>query len=167
MRLFKWLLICLLGIFCLSYIFGIWRAPRVMGKTGYDVTLAVTGMTHLTTVFRFSRSLRKTNALVLDGVVYKVTKITLPINGWNLDPDEPQYFTLRVRALPESEPAQGGAKAISARMTAVLIDFVDSLGFQGRVESIEPFEASSKLVFNPFFKETLTCSNPFSATDFL
>lgn len=150
MRLFKWLLICLLAIFCLWSIFGVFGVgcvPRIMGKTGYDVTLAVTGMKHLTTVFGFARSLKKTNALVLDEVVYKVTKMTMPINGWHLDPDEPQYFTFTVMALPESEPAQG-AKDLSARMTQVLIDVVDSLGFQGRVESIEVLEARSRLVFN-------------------
>ena len=147
MRLFKWVLICLLAVFCLSHIFGIGCRPRVMGKTGFDVTLAVTGIKHVTAVFRFARSLKKTNALVIDDVVYKVTQLHLPINGWHLDPDEPQYFTLKVWALPKSEPAEGISKDISVRMKTALIEAVRSLGFQARVESIEAREASFKLVF--------------------
>ena len=148
MRQVKWVLICLLVLFAVSFVFQIGCTPQVLGKTGFDVELSVTGMTRVTSVFSFMRSLKKTDALVVDDAVYKVTQIRAPINGWHLDRDEPQRFIFKVWALRGKDPAQGVNEAISERLKAVLIKTVEDLGFQASVESIEPRQVDYKLVFD-------------------
>ena len=148
MRQLKWVLVCLLVLFAVSYFLGIGCRPQVMGKTGFDVELSVTGMTRLTSVFSVMRSLKKVKALVVDDAVYKVTQLKAPLNGWHLDPDEPQNFTIKVWALRGKDPAQGVNEAISERLKAVLIKTVEDLGFQASVESIAPRKVDYKLVFN-------------------
>ena len=148
MRQLKWVFVCLLVLSAMSFIFGIGCTPQVLGKTGFDVKLSVTGMTRVTSVFSVMRSLQKADALVIDDAVYKVTRLEAPLNGWHLDPDEPQHFTIEVWALRGSDPAQGVNEAISERVKAALIKTVEDLGFQASVESIEPRKVDHKLVIN-------------------
>ena len=148
MRQLKWVFICLLVLFAMSFVFMKGCTPQVMGKTGFDVELSVTGMTRVTSVFSVMRSLKKADALVVDDAVYKVTQLEAPLNGWHLDPDEPQKFTLKVWALRGKDPAQGANAVISERLKAALIKTVEDLGFQASVESIEPRKVDFKLVFN-------------------
>ena len=148
MRQLKWVFICLLVLFAISFVFTIGCTPQVMGKTGFDVELSVTGMTRVTSVFSVMRSLKKSDALVIDEAVYKVTQFEAPLNGWHLDPDEPQHFTIEVWALRGSDPAQGANAAIAERVKAALIKTVEELGFQASVESIAPRKVTHKLVMN-------------------
>ncbi|RKU20188.1 hypothetical protein C6503_06335 [Candidatus Poribacteria bacterium] len=147
MRPLKWIFACLLVLFAMSFVF-MSCTPQVMGKTGFDVELSVTGMTRVTSVFSVMRSLKKADALVFDDAVYKVTQLEAPLNGWHLDPNEPQRFTVEVWALRGSDPAQGANAAISERVKAALIKTVENLGFQASVESIEPRKVVHKLVIN-------------------
>ena len=154
MRQLKWVFVCLLVLFALSFVFtiGVFMigcTPQVMGKTGFDVELSVTGMARVTSVFRVMGALvKKSDALVIDDAVYKVTKLVAPLNGWHLDPDKPQHFTVEVWALRGSDPAQGANAAIAERVKAALIKTVEDLGFQASVESIEPRKVAHKLVMN-------------------
>ena len=148
MRQLKWVFVCLLVLFTVSFIFSIGCTPQVLGKTGFDVKLSVTGMTRVTSVFSVMRSLQKADALVIDDAVYKVTRLEAPLNGWHLDPDEPQHFTIEVWALRGSDPAHGVSEAISERVKAALIKTVEDLGFQASVESIKPRKVDHKLVIN-------------------
>ncbi len=148
MRQLKWVFICLLVLFAMSFVFTIGCTPQIMGKTGFDVELSVTGMTRVTSVFRVMGALKKSDALVIDDAVYKVTQLKAPLNGWHLDPDEPQHLTVEVWALRESDPAQGANAAIADRVKAALIKTVENLGFQASVESIEPRKVAHKLVIN-------------------
>ena len=148
MRQLKWVLFCLLVLFGLSFVVLKGCTLQVVGKTGFDVELSVTGMKRVTSVFRVMRSLKKTDALAVDDAVYKVTQIRAPINGWRLDPEQPQHFTVEIWALRGSDPAHGVDAVISERVKAVLIETVEALGFQASVESIEPRKVRHKLVFN-------------------
>ena len=149
MRQLKWVFACLLVLFVVSVVLGIGCAPQVLGKTGFDVELSVTGMTRVTSVFRVMGALlKKSDALVIDDAVYKVTQLEAPLNGWHLDPDEPQRFTVEVWALRGSDPAQGANAATSERVKAALIKTVENLGFQASVESIEPRKVVHKFVMN-------------------
>ena len=77
MRQVKWVLICLLVLFAVSFVFQIGCTPQAMGKTGFDVKLSVTGMTRITSVFGVMRSLMKTDALVIDDAVSEHVKAAL------------------------------------------------------------------------------------------
>lgn len=147
MRQLKWVFVCLLVLFAMSFVF-MSCTPQVMGKTGFDVELSVTGIKRITSVLRVMRSLKKNDALVVDGAVYKVTQIRAPINGWHLDPEQPQHFTLEIWALRGKDPAQDVDQVISERVKAALIETVEDLGFQASVESIEPRKVVHKLVIN-------------------
>ena len=148
MRHLKWVCVGLLVLFIGLYVLGVGCTPRVMGKTGFDVELSVTGMKRLTSVFRVMWSLKKADALVVDDAAYKVTQLRAPLNGWHLDPDEPQVFTVEIWALNGKDPAQGVNEAISERVKTALIEMVENLGFQASVESIAPRESSFVFVFN-------------------
>ena len=147
MRQLKCVFICLLVLFAMSFVF-MSCTPQVMGKTGFDVELSVTGMTRVTSVFRVMGALKNSDALVIDDAVYKVTQLQAPLNGWHLDPEEPQKFTLKVWALRGKDPAQGANAAISERVKAALIKTVEDLGFQASVKSIEPRKVAHKFVMN-------------------
>ena len=147
MRQLKWALVCLLVLFAMSFVF-MSCTPQVMGKTGFDVELSVTGMTRVTSVFRVMGSLKNSDALVIDDAVYKVTRLKAPLNGWHLDPNAPQRITVEVWALRGSDPVQGANAAIAERVKAALIKTVEDLGFQASVESIEPRKVVHKLVMN-------------------
>ncbi len=148
MRQLKWVFVCLLVFFIGLYVLGAGCTPRVLGKTGFDVQLSVTGMKRVTSVFRVTQSLKKADAMVVDDAVYKVTQLRAPLNGWHLDPDEPQDFTLEVWALNGKDPVQGVNAATAARVKTALIEVVERLGFEASVESIEPREVDFKFVFN-------------------
>ena len=148
MRQLKWVFICLLVLFIGLYVLGVGCTPRVLGKPGFDVKLSVTGMTRVTSVFRVMWSLKKADALVIDDAVYEVVQLEAPLNGWHLDPDEPQDFIVEVWALKGKDPAQGVNAATAERVKTALIEFVERLGFEASVESIEPREVDFKFVFN-------------------
>ena len=148
MRQLKWVFVCFLVLFIGLYVLGVGCTPRVMGKTGFDVELSVTGIKRLTSVFRVMWSLKKADALVVDGAVYEVVQVEAPLNGWHLDSDEPQDFTVEVWALKGKDPAQGVNAATAARVKTALIEVVERLGFEASVESIEPREVDFKFVFN-------------------
>ncbi len=105
-------------------------------------------MTRVTSVFRVMWSLKKADALVIDDAVYEVVQLEAPLNGWHLDPDEPQDFIVEVWALKGKDPAQGVNAATAERVKTALIEFVERLGFEASVESIEPREVDFKFVFN-------------------
>ena len=149
MRQLKWVFISLLVFFIGLYVLGAGCTPRVLGKTGFEVKLSVTGMKRVTSVFRVMRSLKKVDALVIDDAVYEVTQLEAPLNGWHLDPDEPQNFTVKVWALKGKDPEQGVNTATAAGVKTALIEVVERLGFEASVESIEPRKINSfKFVFN-------------------
>ena len=148
MRQLKWVFVCLLVLFIGAYVVGVGCTPRVLGKTGFDVELSVTGMKSVTSVFRVMWSLKKADALVVDDAVYEVVQLEAPLNGWHLDPDEPQNFTVELWALKGKDPAQGVNEATAARLKTALIEVVERLGFEASVKRIEPREVDFKFVFN-------------------
>lgn len=175
MRQLKWLFICLFVLFAVSLAFKLGCTSEELGKTGFDITLAVTGMTRVTSVFSVMNSLQKIEALVIEDATYKVTRAMLPFGrvknespvtieyphhtekvtdettepilknkiGWNLNPNEPKYFTVQVRALAGADPATGVNEVVSVRVKAALIEAVEKVGFEARVENIEALEATS------------------------
>lgn len=86
MRQLKWVFICLLVLFIGSYVLWVGCTPQVLGKTGFEVKLSVTGMTRFTSVFRVLYSLQKIDALVIDDATYKVTGARLPFGEVNRKP---------------------------------------------------------------------------------
>ena len=175
MRQLKWLFICLSVLLAISLVFKFGCTTEEYGKTGFNIVLAVTGMTRATSVFSVINALQKIEALVIDDATYKVVEATLPFGrvknespvtikyphhteevknettepvlenkiGWNLNPNEPKYFTVQVRALAGADPANGVNEVISERVKAALIEAVENVGFEARVESIETREATS------------------------
>ena len=78
MRQVKWLLICLFILFAVSLVFKFGCTTEDFGKTGFDITLSVTGMTRVTSAFSVMSSLQKIDNLVIEDATYKVVKATLP-----------------------------------------------------------------------------------------
>ena len=155
MRQLNRLFLC---FFVVSSVFTFGCASEKMGKTGFDVTLSVTGMTRLTSTFGVMKSLEKVDPIVIDDAVYKVTTAGFPFGkirgetdepvlenkiGWRFKPDEPKYFKVNVWALPGAFPAQGVNEAISARVKAALIEAEKGAGFEASVESMKVYEAFS------------------------
>ena len=60
--------------------------PQALGRTGFDVTLSVTGMTRFTSVYRVLYTLQKIDALVIDDATYKITEARLPFGEVNPKP---------------------------------------------------------------------------------
>ena len=79
----KRLYICLLIVLAVPLVLKFGCMPQVLGKTGFDVTLSVTGMTRLTSVYRVLYSLKKIDALVIDDATYKVAQAVLPFGEVN------------------------------------------------------------------------------------
>lgn len=155
MRQLKWFFICL---FVLSLVFKVGCATEEFGKTGFDVTLSVTGMTRVTSGFGIMNSLQKIDALVIEDATYKVVTATLPFGkigdettepvlenkiGWRLKPDEPKYFIVQVQALAGADPVNDVNAAISERVKVALIEAVEDLGFEASVENMEARERTS------------------------
>ena len=147
-----------LCFFVVSFVFTLGCTSEKLGKTGFDVTLSVTGMTRFTSTFGVMKSLEKMDPIVIDDAVYKVTTISFPFGkvrnetdesvlenkiGWRFKPDEPKYFKVSVWALPGADPAQGANEAISARVKAALIEAVKGAGFEACVESLKVREGVS------------------------
>ncbi|MDE0323299.1 MAG: hypothetical protein OXN27_05200 [Candidatus Poribacteria bacterium] len=180
MRQVKWLLICLFILFAVSLVFKFGCTTEDFGKTGFNITLSVTGMTRVTSAFSVMSSLQKIDNLVIEDATYKVVKATLPFGklrneaqvsvkytpstnevsfkketdeptkpvlenkiGWHLKPDEPKYFIVVVQALAGADPANGVSDIIADRVKAALIEAVEDLGFEARVESMEAREVTS------------------------
>lgn len=175
MRQLKWLFICLSVLLAVSLVFKFGCTTERYGKTGFDIVLAVTGMTRVTSVFSVMNALQKIDALVIDDATYKVIAATLPFGkvknesqvtikyphhtekvkdettepvlenkiGWNLNPHEPKYFTVQVQALAGADPTNGVNEVISERVKAALIEAVEKVGFEARVESMEARERTS------------------------
>lgn len=146
--------------FCFSvvlFVFTFGCTSEQMGKTGFDVTLSVTGMTRLTSTFSVMKSLEKIDTVVVDDAVYKVTTTSFPFGkisnetddsvlenkvGWRFKPDEPKYFRVRLQAVAGADPANGVNEAISTRVKTALIEAVESAGFEASVESMKVREAT-------------------------
>ena len=60
--------------------------PQALGRTGFDVTLSVTGMTRFISVYRVLYALQKIDALVIDDATYRVTRARLPFGEVNPKP---------------------------------------------------------------------------------
>ena len=82
----KPLYICLLIVLAVLLLLKFGCRPEVLGKTGFDVTLSVTGMTRVTSVFHVLYSLNKIDALVIDDATYKVSGARLPVGEVNRKP---------------------------------------------------------------------------------
>ena len=78
MRQLKWLFICLFVLFAVLLVFTVGCTTEKFGKTGFDITLSVTGMTRVTSGFSIMNSLQKIDALVIEDATYKVVRATLP-----------------------------------------------------------------------------------------
>ena len=158
MRQLKWLFVCLFIFFAVSLVFNVGCTTEEFGKTGFKITLSVTGMTRVTSGFTIMNSLQKIDALVIEDATYKVVTALFPFGrisdenagpvlenkiGWNLKPNEPKYFVVEVQALAGADPANGVNEAISERVKVALIKNVEDLGFKASVESIEAREATS------------------------
>ena len=86
MHRLKWLFICLFILFAVSLVFKFGCTTEEFGKTGFDVTLAVTGMTRVTSAYRIIHSLQKIDALMIEDATYKVTKATMPFGKVRNEP---------------------------------------------------------------------------------
>ena len=154
----QWLFTCLSVLFAVSLVFNIGCTTEEFGKTGFDITLSVTGMTRVTSAFSVMKALQKIDSLDIEDSTYKVVTSTLPFGkigdettepvlenkiGWNLNPDEPKYFLVQVQALAGADPANGVNQAISERVKIALIEAVEDLGFKASVEKMEISESSS------------------------
>ena len=163
----KWLFICLSVLFAVLIVFKVGCTTEEFGKTGFKVTLSVTGMTQVTSVFSVINSLQKINDLVIEDATYKVVDAILPFGkigdetnesvlenkiGLRLKPDAPKYFIVKVQALSGADPANGVNKAISERVKVALIEAVADLGFEASIETMEIREATSMKLHKFGFK---------------
>lgn len=82
----KRLYICLLIVLAVPLVLKFGCMPQALGRTGFDVTLSVTGMTRFTSVYRVLYTLQKIDALVIDDATYKVTEARLPFGEVNPKP---------------------------------------------------------------------------------
>lgn len=78
MRPLKWLLVCLFILLAISFVFKFGCVSEEFGNTGFEVTLAVTGMTRATSTFSIINSLQKIDALEVEDATYKVTSAIMP-----------------------------------------------------------------------------------------
>ena len=155
MRQLNQLFLCL---FVVSSVFTFGCTSEEMGKTGFDVTLSVTGMTRFTSTFGVMKSLQKIDTVVVDDAVYKVTTTSFPFGkinnetddsvlenkiGWRFKPDEPKYFRVRLQAVAGADPANGVNETISQRVKTALIEAVESAGFEASVENMEIRESTA------------------------
>ena len=155
MRQLNQLFLC---FFVVSSVFTFGCTSEKMGKTGFDVTLSVTGMTRLTSTFGVMKSLEKVDTVVIDDAVYKVTTTMFPFGkisnetdepvlenkiGWRFKPDEPKYFRVSLQAVAGADPANGVNEAISTRVKTALIEAVESAGFEASVESMKVRESTA------------------------
>ena len=122
MRQLKWLFTCLFVLFAVLLVFMVGCTTEEFGKTGFEITLSVTGMTRITSGFSVMNSLQKVDTLVIEDATYKVVRATLPCGkvgdettdpvlenkiGWNLKSNEPKYFIVEVQALAGADPTNG------------------------------------------------------------
>ncbi len=155
MRQLNRLFLC---FFVVSSVFTFGCTSEKMGKTGFDVTLSVTGMTRFTSTFGVMKSLEKVDTVVIDDAVYKVTTTMFPFGkvssetddsvlenkiGWRFKPDEPKYFRVSLQAVAGADPANGVNEAISTRVKTALIEAVESAGFEASVESMKVRESTA------------------------
>ena len=153
MRQLNQLFFCL---FVVSSVFTLGCTSEEMGKTGFDVTLSVTGMTRFTSTFGVMKSLEKIDPVVVDDAVFKVTTAWFPFGkisnetddsvlenkiGWRFKPDEPKYFRVRLQAVAGADPADGVNAPISTRVKTALIAAVERAGFEASIESMEARES--------------------------
>ena len=154
----KSLFISLSVLFAVSLVFNFGCATKEFGKTGFEVTLSVSGMTRVTSAFSIMKTLQKIDDLVIEDATYKVVTATMPFGkigdetiepvlenkvGWHLNPDEPKYFIVQVQALAGADPVDGLNAAISEHVKNALIAAVKDLGYEASVENMEIRESSS------------------------
>ncbi len=82
----KRLYICLFVLLIVPLVLKFGCMPQALGRTGFDITLSVTGMTRFTSVYRVLYTLQKIDALVIDDATYKVTEARLPFGEVNPKP---------------------------------------------------------------------------------
>ncbi len=82
----KRLYICLFVLLIVPLVFKFGCMPQALGRTGFDITLSVTGMTRFTSVLRVLYALQKIDALVIDDATYRVTGARLPFGEVNPKP---------------------------------------------------------------------------------
>lgn len=147
-----------LYFFVVSSVFTFGCTSEEMGKTGFNVTLSVTGMTRFTSTFGVMKSLEKMDPIIIDDAVYKVTTSVFPFGkirsetdgpvlenkiGWRFKPDDPKYFRVSLQAVAGADPTNGVNEAISKRVKTALIEAVESAGFEASVESMEVRELTA------------------------
>ena len=93
MRQVKWLLICLFILFAVSLVFKFGCTTEEFGKTGFDITLSVTGMKRVTSAFSVISSLQKIDNLVIKDATYKVVKATMPFGKVRNEPQVSIKYT--------------------------------------------------------------------------
>lgn len=139
--------ICLILIFGALCIFKFGCIPQKLGKTGFDVTLSVTGMTRVTSPFRVMHSLNKINPLVIEDATYKVTRISMPFH-FRYEPNQPVSFEVEIWALHGNDPTYSTSEDLSKHVEAALIKAIQRLGFEASIQSIIPRKAHYKYAIN-------------------
>jgi len=139
--------ICLIVLFGALCVFKFGCIPQKLGKTGFDVTLSVTGMTSVTSPFRVMHSLNKINPLVIKEATYKVTKITMPFD-FRFEPNQPVSFEVEIWALHGKDPTYSTSENLSILVKAALIEAIQRLGFETSIDSIIPRKVLSKYAIN-------------------
>ena len=129
--------ICLIVLFGALSVFKFGCIPQKLGKTGFDVTLSVTGMTNVTSPFRVMHSLNKISPLVIKDATYKVTRIIMPFD-FRFEPNQPISFEVNIWALHGKDPTQSTSEDQSILVEAALIDAIQRLGFEASIDSIIP-----------------------------
>ena len=130
-------IICLIVLFGALCVFKFGCIPQKLGKTGFDVTLSVTGMTNVTSPFRVMHSLNKISPLVFKDATYKVTRIIMPFN-FRFEPNRPASFKVKIWALHGKDPTHSASDDLSILVEAALIEAIQRLGFEASIDSIIP-----------------------------
>ncbi len=111
------------------------------------------------------KALKSVEALEINGNFYQITGVNFPLRdvhyqvknsrdadepprilviknkiGWRLQPDEPKYFFIVVTTEAEGVPKVAVTQVLIKRITNGLVPAVERLGFQGKVESVKPFD---------------------------
>lgn len=89
----KWLFICLFILLAVSLVFKFGCTTEEFGKTGFNITLSVTSMTRVTSVYRVIHALQKIDELVIEDATYKVVKATMPFGKVRNEPQVSIKYT--------------------------------------------------------------------------
>ncbi len=134
-------------------------------NSGFDVLISITGMTRGTSIFSVMKTLKSVEAFEINEARYKVTGVRFPLTDrdyqiedgkgtnepprtifiankirWRLQPNQPKYLFVVVLAEMKGVDKLTVTEALVARVTNSLLPTVEQLGFEGKVESIKPFD---------------------------